>query len=77
MDVEQNGCEIIAYEFSYLQYKGIGNAGEARKLTGTIKDDKVTVCYSSPTYCVPLVIFNEGQTLANGIEGWQYDKVEE
>lgn len=77
MDVVQEGCEITAYEFFYLKWKGEGSASSAVKLTGTIEDDKVTVCYSNPTYCVPLVIFGRGKTLANGLAGWQFEKVEE
>lgn len=77
MDVEQTGCEIVAYEFTYLQYEGIETAGDTVQLTGTIVDNKVTVCYTNSNYCVPLVIFGGGQTLANGIEHWQYDKIEE
>ncbi|MGD8458150.1 MAG: hypothetical protein PVF83_17370 [Anaerolineales bacterium] len=76
MDVEQVGCQIIAYEFSYILYKGIESAGDTVELTGTINNDRLTVCYTSTNYCVPLVIFGGGQTLANGIEHWQYDKVE-
>jgi hypothetical protein len=77
MDVEQNGCEIIAYQYFYLKWKGPGSSSEVVELTGTIEDDKVTVCYSNPTYCIPLVIFGRGKTLANGLVGWQFDKVEE
>jgi hypothetical protein len=77
MDVVQEGCEITATEYFYLKAAGPGSAGYPSKLTGTIKEDKVKVCYSSPTYCLNLVIFGRGQTLANGVEGWQYEKIEE
>jgi hypothetical protein len=76
MDVVQDGCKITATEYYYLQWKGPGSAGYPNKITGTIKDDKVEICYSNPTYCLNLIIFGGGQTLANGVEGYQYDKVE-
>ena len=78
MDVVQDGCEITASEFFYLKWKGPGSSSKPVELTGTIKDDKVEVCYTSPSvYCFNLVIFGRGKTLANGIIGIQFDKVEE
>lgn len=77
MDVVQDGCEITATEYYYQKWKGSGNAGYPRDLTGTIKDDKVKICYTSPTYCLNLVIFEKGKKLVNGVEGWNYEKAEE
>ena len=77
MDVVQNGCEITATEYFYLKASGPGGAGYPTELTGTIKDDKVAICYVSPKYCLNLVIFGGGEKLVNGVEGWNYEKVEE
>jgi hypothetical protein len=77
MDAEQHGCEFTATELFFLKASGPGSAGYAEKLTGTITDDKVRVCYVTDNYCLNLVIFDRGKKLVNGIEGWQYEKTED
>jgi hypothetical protein len=79
LDVVQDGCEFTATLYFYLLYRGPGSAGYPQELTGTIDkdEDKARICFTSPTYCLNLVIFGGGQTLANGVEGWQFEKTEE
>jgi hypothetical protein len=79
LDVVQDGCEFTATLYFYLLYKGPGSAGYPRELTGTIdeNEDKAKICFTSPTYCLNLVIFGRGKTLVNGVEGWQFEKTEE
>jgi hypothetical protein len=77
MEAEQHGCDFQATEVWFQKIAGPGSAGYAEELTGKITDDKLKVCYTSNNYCLTLVIFGGGQTLANGIEGWQYEKTEE
>ena len=76
---EQNGCEMTATETFFLKAKGPGSEGYARELTGVIEPDRsrMRICYSSPTYCLNLVITDGGDVLANGVEGWYYEKSEE
>lgn len=74
MDAEQTGCEFNATEYFYLKARGPGSMGYAKELTGTIEGDRLQVCYTVENYCLNLVIFGGGDTLVNGIEGWQYEK---
>lgn len=77
MLAEQTGCEFKATETFFLKAAGPGSEGYAEELTGTIEGEKVRVCYTSSGYCLNLVIFDGGEVLANGIEGWQYEKTDE
>ena len=74
---EQTGCEMIATETFFLRASGPGSEGYAEEITGTIDGDRVRVCYTSSGYCLNLVIFDGGDTLANGVEGWYYEKSSE
>lgn len=74
MYVVQNGCEITARETFYKRALGPTSQSETAKLTGTIDGDKVRICYVSSGYCLNLVIMDGGEVLANGIEGWHYEK---
>ena len=79
MDAEQHGCEFTASEFWYLKTSGPGTMEYLDKITGTIEEDgsKIRVCYVETGYCLNLVIYDRGGKLVNGIEGWQYEKIEE
>jgi hypothetical protein len=77
MDAVQIGCEFTATEYFYLKASGPGSMGYPEEITGTIDGEKVRVCYTVSGYCLNLVIFEGGNLLVNGVEGWQYEKVEE
>ena len=79
MDAEQHGCEFTAVEYFFLKVSGPGSMSEYGTLTGTIEEDgsKVRVCYNEISYCLNLVIFDRGGKLVNGVEFWQYEKLEE
>ena len=79
MDAEQNGCEFTAVEYWYLKVSGPGNMSKIGNITGTIEEDgsRVRVCYVETGYCLNLVIFDRGGKLVNGVEFWQYEKLEE
>ena len=76
---EQNGCEMTASETFFLRANGPSKERNPRGLTGTIDpvENKMRICYTSPKYCLNLVIMDGGDTLANGVEGWYYEKVDE
>lgn len=82
MDAEQQGCDFVGTEYWYVESMGQGSMEFYGSLVGTIEGDKVRVCYTECDYypagfCLNLVIFDGGQELANGIEGWQYEKISE
>jgi hypothetical protein len=77
MNAVQQGCEFSATEIYYVVSAGSEIAGVTETLTGRIDGDKVRVCYTTNDICVTLVIFGNGQTLANGIEDWQYEKTDD
>ena len=77
LDVEQDGCEFTATEYFYLKAQGPGSIGYGTELTGTIDGTKARVCYTVSGYCLNVVIYGNGETLVNGVEGWQFEKTNE
>jgi hypothetical protein len=77
IDMEQTGCEITAVEAFTARAGGYSKEGAPRDLTGTIEGDVLRICYVSPVYCLNLVIFDGGDKLVNGVEGWHYEKTPE
>jgi hypothetical protein len=77
MLVEQDGCEITATETFFARASGPSSQSTPRDLVGTIEGDVLRICYVSPRYCLNLVIFDGGELLVNGVEGWQYEKTPE
>ena len=77
LDIEQDGCEFTGTEYFYLKANGPGSMGYGTELTGTIEGTKARVCYTVSGYCLNVVIYGNGETLVNGVEGWQYEKSKE
>jgi hypothetical protein len=77
LDAEQHGCHFFATEISFPKAAGPDNAGNSKELRGEITEDEVRVCYTGEKFCINLAIIDGGQTLANGFEGWRYEKTEE
>jgi len=77
MDAVQEGCDFTGMESFFLRAAGPGSVSQAVELTGTIDGERVRVCYTASGYCLNLVILDGGDTLVNGVEGWQYEKTEE
>ncbi len=74
METEQTGCEFVGMEVFYLRASGPGSESKPTEITGTIDGDKMRVCYTADGYCLNLAILKGGDILANGVEGWYYEK---
>ncbi|HSG24589.1 MAG TPA: hypothetical protein VLA32_00610, partial [Anaerolineales bacterium] len=74
MEAEQTGCEFVGMEVFYLRASGDGSESKPTEITGTIDGDKMRVCYTESGYCLNLAILEGGDVLANGVEGWYYEK---
>ena len=74
MEAEQHGCEFTASEIYFIKKGESVSEDVKRELSGKIEGDKVRVCYTHNDVCVDLVILGGGQTLANNVEDWQFEK---
>lgn len=74
MEAEQTGCDFVGMEVFYVRGKGDGSEYKPTEITGTIDGDKMRVCYTDYDYCLNLAILEGGDVLANGVEGWYYEK---
>ncbi|MFN2145518.1 MAG: hypothetical protein ACK2T7_09190 [Anaerolineales bacterium] len=79
LDGEQDGCSFTGMHYFFLKVNGPGSMGYGEEVTGTIDEasGKMTVCFTSNNYCLPVVIQKNGELLVNGVEGWQFEKTPE
>jgi hypothetical protein len=77
LDAVQTGCEFKATQYFFLKANGPGSMGYPTEVTGTIDGDKMKICYTESGYCLNVVIFKGGESLVNGVEGWQFEKLPE
>jgi len=74
MEAEQTGCDFVGMEVFYLRASGPGSESKPTEITGTIDGDRMRVCYTESGYCLNLAILEGGDVLANGVEGWYYER---